>query len=336
MAVFLGGCSALLTGAAAEEPTSVLAERQSCAFADRDTVVHVSLPRDKAADQAYYWAYTAADKRVISRGQLTVEGANARFGIARIHTPTVNPGVVLKTTLSLSNGQSQPVADGQRTLWIFPEDPFDSLRESLKQAGIVLYDPAGATAKGFTDLKVPFEPVYNVAAIAELKPGVLVIGERLALADEAGLADVILSSAQRGWAVVCLAPKSGTVQLPLQPREESSSAASVAFRRSEAITELDKRLDSLTWSADNRLVASTLAIKTEGEQVIGEFSAEAAGWPWADVRYSAEKGRLIYCGFGVVEHWSSGPSPRYFLARLFESLIQDRIDPTSQEKESRP
>ncbi|MDA1055366.1 MAG: hypothetical protein O3C40_33620 [Planctomycetota bacterium] len=56
------------------------------------------------------------------------------------------------------------------------------------------------------------------------------------------------------------------------------------------------------------------------------MSDEARAWPWLEVRFPESRGVLVMCGFRVIEHWNGGPTPRFLLVRLLESLSPPATD----------
>jgi hypothetical protein len=93
----------------------------------------------------------------------------------------------------------------------------------------------------------------------------------------------------------------------------------VVLRREDAITTLDKRLDATGWPPDGKIVASTMSIVADRSRAVFEVGSRQTGWPWIEVHYSGQRATLLICGFGIVEHWAAGPTPRYLLARMLES-----------------
>jgi hypothetical protein len=95
------------------------------------------------------------------------------------------------------------------------------------------------------------------------------------------------------------------------------------------IAKLDKRLDASAWPPDGAVTTSALQFKSmEGGLVLLEVTKEDDGWPWVDMRFDPSRGataggahgRLVICGFGLIEKWNAGPAPRFLVARLLEYL----------------
>jgi hypothetical protein len=126
--------------------------------------------------------------------------------------------------------------------------------------------------------------------------------------------------ARRGAAVLCLAPAEG--EFPLSERAEPSPLRGLTFRGAEVIDELDKRLDACCWSGDGPVARTGLAISARRGQVILQVAEPPRAWPWWRAQY-AGGGAWIVCGFGLIEHWADGPTPRFLLARILEQLAPE-------------
>ncbi len=147
----------------------------------------------------------------------------------------------------------------------------------------------------------------------------MVIGEGLSLEDRRGLAETLLQLAAGGVPVLCLAPASGSFPFPgsggdPQPRR-------VVLGGCEVIRELDKRLDADTWAPDGRVAAAGLELSTAGRGALLSVAPPPRGWRWLEVVYP-QGGRLIVCGFGIVQHWDAGPTPRWLLLRILERFSE--------------
>ena len=273
------------------------------------------------------WTFTdAGTNRVFSRGRGEAPIAAATFTI-ELAVPPINPDVILKTHLSVSvvaNGKH--VAGYEKTMWIFPADPFANRSKWLKDLKITLYDsdPRSKTAAALKGLKVPFAETNNLAGLAELKEGVVLVGEGISFKDEPGLAEVLIQAASRGVSVLCLAPLAGPFPLP-GTDNGLPAPGSLVLKRQDVITRLDKRLDASAWAPDGQVLASAFQIKAEEGQVIAEVQpappvASGKGWSWLQLDYPERKGRFVMCGFGLIRHWDASPTPRYLLARLLEHV----------------
>src|SRR5262249_27383195 len=77
------------------------------------------------------WGFAAANERVFDggRGEMAVAGKGAEVALVKValNTPSVNPGVVLETRLTvalIADGADKPDSTLTTTLWIFPTEPF--------------------------------------------------------------------------------------------------------------------------------------------------------------------------------------------------------------------
>ena len=63
-----------------------------------------------------------------------------------------------------------------------------------------------------------------------------------------------------------------------------------------------------------------MILKTTKGGVVGEFVPHDKGWPWFEIDFPVKGGKVVVCGFGMVERINNGPTPRFLLARLVEYL----------------
>jgi hypothetical protein len=269
------------------------------------------------------WTLAEAEtQRVLPRGRGEAPLGGGARGKIEITFPDVNPGVVLKTLLTIAlvdDANGNAVATQEKTIRIFHPNPFADRVKILKDLKIALYDPdpTGKTADALKGLDIPFEEEKNLAALEERKDAIVMVGEGVSFKDEAGLAEALVKLAARGTTVICLAPSAGTVPIP---GTEQGHDEDVSFFRRGIIKKLDKRLDDEAWG-DGQVVASTLALKAVEGSVVGEVIAGAGGWPWLQVDYPHTRGRLIVCGFAVIGRWQASPTPRYLLAKMMQHAM---------------
>ena len=286
------------------------------------------------------WAL-AIGPRTVAAGEVEAEPGAGGLASAAVHLdlPPVKDGVVLSASLTLTiagPGRREPLARAEKALWIFPRDPFADRARWLKGLGVTLYDPAGTTAGAFEAAGIPFEAARDVDGVADLKGGTLVIGEGVSFAEQPGLAAAMATLAARGVAVLCLAPKDGSIPDLAAVEGDAPAAGSIALRRKDVIAALDKRLDHEAWpGGDGEVVASGLTLKAEGDRLAGVVLGGDRGWPWLEVGYPGRRTRLVVCGFGIMKHWDDGPTPRFLLARALE-VVAGPADQPHPEEEAQP
>jgi hypothetical protein len=221
----------------------------------------------------------------------------------------------------------------QTRLHLFPRDPFVDRQEWLKKLKITLYDPKEKTAAALKAAGVPHDLIANSAALTELREGLLLIGEGISLREERGLAEALVAAAAGGTPVICLAPVDGAFPLA---GETFKQAGSFGLQRSAIITQLDKRLDAEAWLGGHKVVASRLALRGEGAAVTAEVDPAQGDWPWLDIPFARTPGRLVVCGFGLIEAWDAGPAPRFLLARILEHCDPKSSRPLPESEGNKP
>ena len=64
------------------------------------------------------------------------------------------------------------------------------------------------------------------------------------------------------------------------------------------------------------------AVRLVGERgTVNVEVTDGQGWPWVEMEYEGG-GRLIICGFAMIEQWESTPAPRFLLARMLEYVVR--------------
>ena len=315
-----------VVGAQATEPavTIRLQEPWANVFAGKETVFHATLATIEPFDGRIAWRFSA-DGRTLSRGESAVKAGPTATGTVevRINVPAVKPGVIMQTTLSVSASQAgsdKEVAIVDRTLWVFPEDPFTGCTEWLKKLNIRLFDPVGTTAKLFTDASIPFAEIRSVDALTSIEAGTLIVGEGVSLKEYRGLAENLIKTAAVGRPVLCLALDNWEMQLPASGDPALPQPTSLVFHQQDIIKELDKRLDVEGWKGKGKVTSSSLKLRGDRGPVMAEVSRDAGMWPWMELGFEKENGKLIVCGFGIVGAWAESPTPRFLLLKVLEHV----------------
>jgi hypothetical protein len=291
-------------------------------LADQDVALQFSVASDVKGRLT--WTFAAANGRVYDRGrgEAKVPGGGKPVKVT-LRTPPLNPGVVQEAKLTVSliaDGKELAGAGYEKTIWVFPADPFADRHQWLARLRIKLYDPAAPakTTALFKELKIPFEEVPRLAGLAEVHGGVIIIGEGASLQEEPDLMPALLRAATRGVRVVCLAPATGSFVVPGTLPDAAPGILTLA--RQDVIGKLDKRLDSVSWPPAGSSVGRSLALKAEEGKVVAEITPGAKGWSWLAVDFPQKKGRLVVSCFSMIDSWQASPTPRYLLARILENL----------------
>jgi len=293
-------------------------------FGGAKPTFHFDISANNSLSGRFSWQLTTGSRKIAFR-EVAVEIERGKPTTIEVQTalPPVKDGVDLALELRASlfkDGDSMPAAEWKKTLWLFPENPFTDRREWLAARRIHLFDPNGATAAALDELEIPYKNVRNLTALAEMSPGLVIVGEGASWASQRNLAPLVLEMAAKGTPVLCLAPAQGSLPLPLTTADELSEPLQVSFRRRDIIQELDQRLDAEAWVAGQPLAARGLAVAMEHGALVGKFVEPEEGWPWLELKYSHPRARLIWCGWPIVRDWDRSPVPRYLYAKLLERL----------------
>jgi hypothetical protein len=330
-------------------------ERWSAVFGESEVKFTFEIASPAAFTGRVNWSLSAK-KRTIARGEERLEFTPDQPASVTVplRIPPVKEGLIFETELTVAVHGSeggQPKGTLVKPIWVYPQDPFADRTRWLKERKLVLYDPAGKTAEVFDKAKIPYRELRNIAGLAAVEEGLVVIGEGVSLADHRDLAETVSRLAADGVPVLCLAPAEGAFELPGSGEAERDRAGagrdeqpeprrsarpeSLSFRRQDVLTDLDHRLDAHGWPPDGKLVAHSLALTSERGRVVAQVADSADGWSWLQVRYPRPAATLVICQFTLIEHWDAGPTPRFLLARLFEYLASEPASP-AQEKDVRP
>lgn len=313
-----------------------LSRMPSALFADAEVDLQMAFPDARRAPDGVVWALTTRAQRTLSRGRARITAEPVPLATIHLHTPPVRPGVVLPAVLSLRvslKAGGEPSLH-EHPLWLFPPDPFSERTQWLQQLNIRLYDPALTTGQAFKAIGIPFEAITRSAGLRQIEQGLLVVGEGASLSDERGLTDSLLEIAGRGVAVLCLAPADGEFTVPQNADPTSGQPPNLFLRGEEFTSQLDHRLDFPLHPAGSPWAASRIVLAGDAGRLVARVQAGDDGWPWFEVHFAEQRGRLLVCNYGFMRSWDSGPTPRYLLARLFEYLTGDVEANTIQERNS--
>lgn len=331
IAVWTGavGCLSLgnVIGAEEEGLTLTRAEPYRTAFADREVAVKATIGSVAPWKGRIVWGLINADKITLVRGEVAAEcDADKKVEVAiPLKWPSVKAGAILPTRLTLAlvtDGAKEPALVQDSPLWIYSVDPFHERRKWLEDLRVGIYDPIGATAERLNQDKLSFEKIETLAGLADYGARVLMVGEGVSFREERGLAEELVAAAERGVAVICLAPSGGDLPVPSRDGRQAAPTG-LLLQQNESISRLDKRLDAVQWGRVPAKPLYSLQLLREGSQVVADVSPGDEGWSWLEMRFpppdqKAASGRCVVCCFPLIKHWDESPTPRFLLARLLE------------------
>ena len=276
------------------------------------------------------WSFSVGTETLVTgHARFKPRGSDLPTALVTVEMPDsrregVKSGILKASLVGLRD--EIETATVEKTLWVFPLDPFQGREKWLTGLDISLFDPKESTANELDSIGFPYESLESVDEIADeaASKGLLIVGEEVSFDEHPGLAQALLTVASQGRPVLCLAPGGGSLPLPGLNEEQGTAPRRVAFRRGDAIATLDPRLDEDRWPGRDDIVASGFALRSRGDLLTAEFGKPNQRWPWLDVEYPTGRGRLIVCGFGVIRSWEEGATPRHLFAQLIELLTTDR------------
>ncbi|MGV3483863.1 MAG: hypothetical protein ACO1RT_05555 [Planctomycetaceae bacterium] len=306
-------------------------------FGGRETTRRFRIESDQPLTARFVWSLSA-QQRTLARGEQDIHVAGMGDEVSiQFRLESLRDEVILPLTLRVAVVVDQrQISSEELRLWLFPEDPFLPRSEWLRSLDITLFDPAENTATVFDDAEIPYRPARNSAALDNVPgSGVLMIGEGVSLRQHRGLGDAALRAAAKGRRVILLAPADGALPVPGSGGHNlagSHAPGELRLVRHQVIVELDKRLDSQAWAGTNNTIPSRrLLIESHRGRVEATVSEESHAWPWVEVRFPETDGVFVVCGFRIIEHWNRGPTPRFLMVRLLESLSLPSIKILSEE-----
>ncbi len=294
-------------------------------FAEDEVTLNLTVP--PAVDGRVTWRL-AVGARTLARGEQPIERRGDGPGACTVQfvLPQLKEGVTVAAELTLTAGTASEAAFTSRTLplWIFHRNAFSDCDAWLRSLNLYVFDPDETTAPILEAHDVPFSPVGNPDALATLTKGIVVVGEGINFQEWPALSRLLFETAARGLNVICLAPAESDIVLPMAFDTELPKSRRITFERTDIIERLDKHLDHKAWADDGRIARSSFDLQGRQDVVAAVQAEDEGDWTWIELDYSPGGGRVMLCGFAIMEKWEQSPTPRYLLRRIFEHVRPNR------------
>ena len=301
-------------------------EKWQTVFGGEEYIYHFQVKSVENIDGRAGWSLAYAG-RTIARGECGFESGPGKKGVLEIpiKAPSVNEGVMLPVQFTITlhgKEKNELLTSWEGGLRIFSKDPFAFKKEWLKGLKIGLFDPEKKTSEVFGELGITHLLLNNIDALQEYAGDLLIVGKGIDFTEYRGLWDALLRVCVKEIPVLVIAPGGGSVEIPGIEGFMLPEPVGMRFLHNSIIRELDKNLDAEEWPPDGKVVFSNIIIKPERQGIVGEFVSEDKGWPWFEMNFTG-KGKLVVCGFGIIDKIDAGPTPRFLLAGLLGYLIGD-------------
>lgn len=195
-AMVLSAFAALVTPAPADSSSVTIAEGWGNLEAGTNAEFHAVIQSEAAIRGNLQWSVAVGPQPIVRREiEVTVEAGRPAAVPIQFTVPPLKSDVAVAALLTVAfqpqgPGQSKAVSSLEKTLWFFAANPFADHAASLKDKKIALFDPEEKTRKRFEQAGIPFALVPRLDAIANIREGLLIIGEGISLPDFRTLTDI--------------------------------------------------------------------------------------------------------------------------------------------------
>ncbi len=308
-------------------------DKRACVFADDKAgfIYASTAPRGAAAEHFNWqveWSLVVGN-RTLKRGssKVVVPGdSDIPLYLIGIPMPPLRNDVVMPVELRMTWRADDSVYQDTRQLYLFSRDPFATRQKFLEDARISLFDSEGKTAEVLDEHEIPYARLLDLAAVDLVTEGILLVGEGVSFREQRKLAESLIMAAQRGVAVLCLAPREGDVPLSVEQNGKMLRPNRLMLEREEIVRHYDKRFDSLHTLSPLVLSATRSGSVVQAASWEDNLSRRDH-WSWLDMEFPNKTpkepdGRLIVCGLGLISDWDASPVPRYLFLRLLEECTE--------------
>lgn len=331
---FAEQCMMACEPATSVAPPTLLApvDDRACVFAGSDFAIRYRRTGAAAQRARNGWQVRwrlAKGARTLDQGATQskpVAAAGDSTQLLTLRAPALRSGVTLSAELHMVWTNRGFEYRHSRSLHLFAPMPFATRRSVIGASGIWLYDPAGDAASLFAEAQIPYQTLMGLAALDEVRGGVVIVGQDAGIGRYSTFLQNRLSAAAQGVSTLCLAPTKVVFSLPTGQEAPHLLPACLQLQRSTVVRRYDKRFDLMA-----PLRGFTLGPRPN--QIAIGADPPPDGWCWLSMEPTTPTdrapGRVILCGLPIESQWRASPVPRYLLAHVLDDLS----NPTRDTKE---
>ena len=300
----------ILFSSRAEADEILFQPGQTDQFAGTMCPLRIARPAGGAGGQIE-WRLTAG-YRTLAEGHSLLSPVEDRPDTLQfvVQTPEIENGVVLETRLTLATkGIELPAVVPVR---LRGKNPFESVRKTLEEFGIALWDPGDTTGRHLARLELPFQELKSLRATNE--SAVIILGEEASWDRETPA--LAAEFVKRGKLVIALRPELESTW-PLTLSAEGLSRFRCLQLPESGLVPLALDIQSLGKPGDHR-PGWGFAVSRESFQLIPESSPQV----WDVVEsHGLNDGRCLWIGAPLMSQWDRSPVSRELLAHILISRI---------------
>lgn len=283
-------------------------------FAGRKTPYEITLSEKDAAYVSLSWKLVAKG-RTLSSGQQEVRFRNTRVVTTSLplSSPALKSGIKIEADLFIEavvNEEQKKLF--KRKIELYGPDVLLNKQYIFDEFNIYLFDPLGNTTKIFDELGITYTKRSKNQVQNIKEKGLLVIGEGVELDKQRGLITTTIELASRGWPVLILQPRSGTIPIPKLSFGSEVDISRLSFANNSIVKTFS---EDYLWAKNDQVNLRYITL-TQRHLATEVQISEEQGWSWFHLEFDGSDGRILVCMLPFSEHASTNPVPMLILSRL--------------------
>ncbi len=292
-------------------------------YGGKPIALRYKLQRDESFVGSLEWRLSL-NERTLKRGKFHIDTKYEKTNEYDIlvNIPEVTYGNIIKLNLMVSlyeNINKVEIDTHRKTFWVFDSHPLQSHTECLRQTNIYVFDPFDKTKHFLKNNQLKVISIDSVEGLFHIQNSIIVIGEGTIFKNHRGLCSGIYHAIISGNSILCIGCSEGSLELtPSTP--SFVEPTQIKFINSDIIESFDKRIDKTVWYPGKNFIKTSVSIDCLRTFTYLKLKNGTEDWPWVAIDYEKNKGRLIVCGFGIIENAHKSAAAPYLLAKILTEM----------------